>query len=176
MEIPVLPIKGASKAKRIAWSTPPNQISVPYLKMLRERNKTMRIHDVNPYVEVYQFYDNLYGLLNPNCDGGTDVWSWMIVGPKKAMLIGTGFGLGNMNELANKISGGRPLNVVNSHAGRDQVLGNCRFDTVYCHEYDSDTIKRTCQPGAWDSLFDSSGRDRWMEFDKIFLPTRTMNL
>ena len=80
------PIKGASKAKRIKWGTPQNQISWAYMKMLREGNKTLKVYDVNPYIEVYQFYDNLYGLFNQNCDGAGDVWMWLVIGPEKAMV------------------------------------------------------------------------------------------
>jgi glyoxylase-like metal-dependent hydrolase (beta-lactamase superfamily II) len=171
MESALLPIQGLSKARRIAWSAPQSLNSAGYMKMLRERNKTRKVYDVNPYVEVYQFNDNLYGLLNPNCDGGSDVWSWLIVGPRQAMLIGTAFGLGNMKSLIDRITVGKPLIVANSHAGRDQVLGNCRFDKVYCHEYDVDNIRRTGQPGAWDSMFDRNGRNIWMQFDRKDLPT-----
>ena len=79
----MLPIKGASKAKRIKWGSPQNQISWAYMKLLRENNKTMKVYDINPYIEVYQFRDNMYGLFNQNCDGAGDVWQYLIIGPEK---------------------------------------------------------------------------------------------
>ena len=164
------PIKGASKAKRISWGAAQDHMSWAYMKMLRERNKTMKVYDVNPYVEVYKFYDNLYGLFNQNCDGGGDVWMWLIIGPKKAMLIDTAYGLGDMKGLVDKITGKMPLIVANTHVGPDHVLGNCRFDTVYCHEYDLAAIKDRCKPGAWDYLFDKNGNNIWLQFDKKDLP------
>jgi len=164
------PINGASKAKRIQWGAPQNQISWAYMKMLREGNKTLKVYDVNPYVEVYQFYDNLYGLFNQNCDGAGDVWMWLIIGPQKAMLIDTAFGLGDMKGLVDRITGGMPLIVANTHIGPDHVLGNCRFDTVYCHEYDYEAIRDRCKPGAWDYLFDRDGKNIWLDFDRRDLP------
>jgi glyoxylase-like metal-dependent hydrolase (beta-lactamase superfamily II) len=164
------PINGASKAKRLKWGSPQNQISWAYMKMLREGNKTMKVYDINPYVEVYQFYDNLYGLFNQNCDGAGDVWMWLIIGPEKAMLIDTAYGIGDMKGLVDKITGGMPLIVANTHIGPDHVLGNCRFDKVYCHEYDWESIKNRCKPGAWDYLFDEKGNNIWLQFDKKDLP------
>lgn len=164
------PIDGASKAKRIKWGAPQNQISWAYMKMLREGNGTMKVYDVNPYVEVYQFYDNLYGLFNQNCDGAGDVWMWLLIGPEKAMLIDTAFGLGDMKGLVNTITGGMPLIVANTHVGPDHALGNCRFDRVYCNEYDYEAIKRTCRPGGWDYLFDKDGKNIWLQFDRKDLP------
>lgn len=170
MDGPMFPIHGASKAKRIKWGAAQNQISWAYMKLLREGNKTMRVYDVNPYVEVYQFYDNLYGLFNQNCDGAGDVWMWLIIGPKKAMLIDTAFGLGDMKGLVDQITGGMPLVVANTHVGPDHALGNCRFDQVYCHEYDHEAIKNTCKPGGWDYLFDKDGKNIWLQFDRKDLP------
>src|ERR1022692_4657995 len=56
------PIKSELKSRRIKFETPQNQISWAYMKELRENNKTRKIYPVNPYVEVYQFRDNLYEL------------------------------------------------------------------------------------------------------------------
>lgn len=164
------PIRGASKATRILWGAPQNQISWAYMKMLREGSGSMKVYDVNPYVEVYRFYDNLYGLFNQNCDGAGDVWAWLIVGPERAMLIDTAFGLGDLKGLVDTITGAMPLVVVNTHIGPDHVLGNCRFDTVYCHEYDHEAIATRCVPGAWDYLFDKDGRNIWLQFDRKDLP------
>jgi glyoxylase-like metal-dependent hydrolase (beta-lactamase superfamily II) len=164
------PINGASKAKRILWGAPQNQISWAYMKMLREGNKSMKVYDVNPYIEVYKFYDNLYGLFNQNCDGAGDVWEWLVIGPQKAMLIDTAFGIGNLKGLVNQLTGGKPLIVANTHIGPDHVLGNCHFDRVYCHEYDYQNIKNACNPKAWDYLFDKDGKNIWLQFDRKDIP------
>jgi len=164
------PINGASKAKRILWGNPQNQISWTYMKMLREGNKNMKVYEINPYVEVYQFRDNMYGLFNQNCDGAGDVWQYLVIGPKKAMLIDTAFGLGNQKGLVNQLTGGMPLIVVNTHLGPDHSLGNVLYDKVYCHEYEVDNIKGRVKPGAWDYLFDENGNNIWLQFDREDLP------
>ena len=164
------PINGASKAKRLKWGSPQNQISWAYMKLLRENNKTMKVYDINPYIEVYQFRDNLYGLFNQNCDGAGDVWQYLIIGPNKAMLIDTAFGLGDQKGLVDKITGGVPLIVVNTHLGPDHSFGNVLYDTVYCHEYEVENIKNRVKPGAWDYLFDEKGNNIWLQFDREDLP------
>ena len=164
------PINGASKAKRLKWGAVQNQISWTYMKMLREGNKTMKVYDINPYIEVYQFRDNMYGLFNQNCDGAGDVWQYLIIGPEKAMLVDTAFGLGDQKGLVDKITGKMPLIVVNTHLGPDHSFGNVLYDKVYCHEYEVDNIKARVKPGAWDYLFDEIGNNIWLQFDKKDLP------
>lgn len=163
-------IKGASKAKRLKWGDPQNTISWAYMKELRENNRTRRVYAVNPYIEVYQFRDNLFGLFNQNCDWAWDVWQYLILGPEKAMLIDTAFGLGDIKGLVDELTGGMPLIVANTHVGPDHVLGNCLFDRVYCHEYEVENIRDKCHPGAWDYLFDENGNNIWLDFDRKDLP------
>lgn len=163
------PIQSEIKAKRIKWGNPQNYISWAYMKELRENNRTRKIYDVDPYVEVYRFRDNLYGLFTQNCDGAGDVWMYLIVGPQKAMLIDTAFGLGNLKGLAEELSGGKELIVVNTHGHVDHAYGNCRFDKVYCHEYEVPALKRQ-NAQMFDYLFDENGNNIWLEFDKNDLP------
>ena len=164
------PIRSELKSKRIKFDAPQNQISWAYMKELREHNKTRKIFDINPYVEVYQFRDNLYGLFTENCDGMGDVWMYLIVGPEKAMLIDTAYGLGDLRGLVDKITGGKPIIVVNTHEHYDHAYGNCRFDKVYCHEYLVPYLK-TQHEHMWDYLFDAFGNNIWLEFDRKDLPT-----
>mgnify|MGYP000512569748 CR=1 FL=1 len=81
------PIQGLSKAKRLSWFGPQNLVSYTYMKRLREHDDTRRVYDCDPYVEVYQFRGNLYGLFVPNCDGAGDVWQWLTIGPEKCLLV-----------------------------------------------------------------------------------------
>jgi glyoxylase-like metal-dependent hydrolase (beta-lactamase superfamily II) len=163
-------INGQSKAKRLGWGSPQNQISWAYMKMLREGNKTCKIYDVNPYVEVYKLKDNLYGLFNQNSDGAGDVWMYILIGPEKAMVIDTACGLGNQRGLVEEILDGMPYIVVNTHLGPDHSFGNIQYDTVYCHEYEVDNIKTKVKPGMFDYLFDENGNNIWLQFDKKDLP------
>jgi glyoxylase-like metal-dependent hydrolase (beta-lactamase superfamily II) len=162
------PINGKSKAERLVWGAPQNIISWAYMKELRENHPVM-MFDENPYVEVYQFRDNLYGLFNQNCDGAGDVWMWLIVGPEKAMLIDTAYGLGDSKAVCDKITGGKELIVVNTHDHFDHAFGNCRYGRAYCHEALVPLLEAQNEH-MWDYLFDENGNNRWLQFDREDLP------
>ena len=165
----MLPINGKSKAKRILWGAPQNVISWAYMKELRE-NHPCTVYDCNPYVEVYQFRDNLYGLFNQNCDGAGDVWMWLIVGPEKCLLIDTAYGLGDSKGICDAISGGKEIIVVNTHDHFDHAFGNCRFGRAYCHEALAPLLEAQNEH-MWDYLWDhGTGENIWLDFDRKDLP------
>jgi glyoxylase-like metal-dependent hydrolase (beta-lactamase superfamily II) len=137
-----------------------------YIDELRANNKTKKVYAVDPYAEVYQFRDNLYGIYTQNLDGMGPPWMYLIIGPEKAMLIDTSFGLGNLKGLVDEITGGMPIVVVNTHSHPDHALGNCQFEKVYCHEYDVPYLQKTIDPYAWDYLFDEGGKPKWALFDR----------
>lgn len=170
MKNEMYPIYSELKSKRIKFEAPQNAISWAFMKELREHNKTRKIYDVNPYVEVYQFRDNLYGLFTENCDGMGDVWMYLIIGPEKAMLIDTAFGLGDLKGLVDKLTGGKEVIVVNTHDHYDHAYGNCRFEQVYCHEYLVPYLTNQ-HKHMWDYLFDGWGENIWLQFDRDDLPT-----
>lgn len=170
MKNEMYPIRSELRSRRIKFDVPQNTISWAFMKELRENNKTRKIYEVNPYVEVYQFREKLYGLFTENCDGMGDVWMYLIDGPEKAMLIDTAYGLGDLKGLADAITGGKELIVVNTHDHFDHAYGNCRFDKVYCHEYLVPYLDNQ-HAHIWDYLFDAWGENIWLEFDKKELPT-----
>ena len=168
------PIKGATKAKRLKWGDIHNKnntnwiqnnLSWTFQKMFREGNDTRKVYDINPYIEVYKYADNMYGLWNPSIGTGGDVWQYLVIGPKKAMLIDTAWGLGNQKGLVDKLTGGLPLIVVNTHCHGDHALGNVLYDRVYCHEYDLENIKTVVKPGAWDRF-----NNEYADYDLKDLP------
>lgn len=169
MKNEMYPIRSELKSKRIKFDVPQNTISWAFMKELRENNKTRKIYEINPYVEVYQFRENLFGLFTENCDGMGDVWMYLVMGPEKAMLIDTAFGLGDLKGLCDAITGGKELIVVNTHDHFDHAYGNCRFDRVYCHEYLVPYIANQ-HVHMWDYLFDAWGDNIWLEFDRADLP------
>lgn len=163
-----LPIENELKVKRVYQTEPIDTTSWAYMRALRQFGATRNVYPVNPYVEVYRLRDNVYGLLTENIDGMGDPWMYLILGPEKAMLIDTGFGLGDLKGLCGQLSGGRELIVVNTHGHPDHAGGNAQFDKVYCHELDVPMIARQ-NPGMWDYLFENSdrqGRGIWSEFDE----------
>lgn len=163
------PIRSELKSKRIKFDVPQSTASWAYMKELRENNKTRRILDVNPYVEVYQFRDNVYGLFTENCDGMGDVWMYLIIGTQRAMLIDTAYGLGDLKGLCDELTGGKELIVVNTHDHFDHAYGNCRFEKVYCHENLIPYLTNQHEH-MWDYLFDYWGENIWLQFDRADLP------
>ncbi len=163
------PINGPSKARRLTWGADQNVISWAYMKMLRESH-ICKVYDCNPYVEVYQFRDNMYGLFNQNNDGAGDVWMYVTVGPEKAFVVDTACGLGDQRALIDELTGGKELIVVNTHLGPDHSFGNTRYDTVYCHEYEKPAIDKAVCPTMFDYLFDANGNNIWLQFDPKDLP------
>ena len=163
------PIKNELKSVRIKHDAPIDPVSWAYMKELRENNKTKKIYPVNPYVEVYQFRENLYGLFTHNLDGGGDVWMFLTVGPEKALLVDTAYGLGDIKGLCDQITGGKPLYVAVTHEHFDHAYGACRFDKVYCHEYLAPYLAQQ-NAHMWDYLFDDYGDNIWVDFDRNDLP------
>lgn len=161
-----LPILSEVKGERIYMAEPIDDTCWAYMKLLRETNKTKKIYPVDPYAEVYQFRDNLYGILTESLDGMGDSWMYLIIGPRKAMLIDTSFGIGDLKGLVEELSGGKEVIVVNTHNHFDHAYGNAQFDRVYCHEYEAPVIK--CQnEHIWDYLFEEgTGRGIWAEIDR----------
>jgi glyoxylase-like metal-dependent hydrolase (beta-lactamase superfamily II) len=160
------PINSPLKSKRFKIMEPENPIRWSFAKILREHDKTKKGYPVNPYAEVYQFRDNLYGIYTESLGSGGDPWMYLLLGPEKAMLVDTAFGVGNLKGLCDEISGGKPLIVVNTHAHRDHALGNFWFDKVYCHEYEVPALKSQMNPNNWEQFFDKDGNCLYTEFDR----------
>lgn len=159
------PIRSGVKGKRLIQREPIDATSWAYMKLLRENDKTKKIYPVDPYAEVYQFRDNMYGILTISADGMGDPWAFLIIGPERAMLIDTGFGIGNLKGLVEEITSGMPLIVANTHCHFDHAYGNCQFDRCYCHEYEVDIMNSKQDPHIWDYLFDENGKPIWLDFD-----------
>ncbi len=160
------PINSPLKSKRTVWRESENPIRWAYAKLLREHDKTKKVYDINPYAEVYQFRDNFYGIYTESLDGMGDPWIYLIVGPEKALLVDTSFGVGDLKGLVEEIIGDMPLYVANTHISYDHSYGNFQFDTVYCHEYEVHGLLGSMNPHIWDYLFDENGKGIWADFDR----------
>lgn len=144
--------------KPIRWS---------FMKILREYSTLKQFYpDINPYAEVYKFRDNLYCIYTESLDGAGDPWIYLIDGPKKCMLIDTGFGVGNLKGLVKRLVGDKPIIVVNTHSHYDHAYGNCQFDKCYCHANEVPRMREKNNDKIWDYLFDENGKCKWTEFDR----------
>lgn len=148
----------------------PDFVNDAYIHLLRNSCHLKRIYQINPYVEVYQLRKNLYCLYTENCDAGGAVYMHLIIGPKRALLIDTAYGLGNLPALIDLLTGGKPLLVTNTHHHCDHAYGNCRFPQVYCHKYDVPFLQAQ-DIHIWNYLFDDNGNGKWLDFDKNDLPS-----
>ena len=144
--------------KPVRWS---------FMKILREYSTLKQFYpEINPYAEVYQFRDNLYCIYTESLDGAGDPWMYLIDGPKKCMLIDTGFGVGDLKGLIKQLVGDKPIIVANTHSHFDHAYGNCQFDTCYCHVNEVPRMKQKNNAHIWDYLFDENGICKWTEFDR----------
>ena len=160
-------IESGIKSKRFGADELIDTASWAYMRELRTHNSTKKIYDIDPYAEVYQFRDNLYGIFLENIDGGGDMWAYLIVGPEKAMLIDTGYGIGDLKGLAEQLSGGKKLIVVNTHPHPDHALGNFQFEEIFCHKYAIPQTEEYRASGpSYDKLYNPDGSFRYVEFDK----------
>lgn len=154
------------KSKVLIEREPVELLSKAWMKELQQYNRTKRVFDVDPYAEVYQFRDNVYGILTDSADGMGAPWMYVIDGPSRGMLIDTGFGIGNLKGLVEELLKGKPYDVVNTHAHFDHCYGNCQFERVYCHEYEAPYLEAKQDPHIWDYLFDENGHNIWCQFDR----------
>lgn len=160
------PIESPIKSKRFNMNELIYANCWAFMRELRTHNKTKKIYDVNPYAEVYQFRDNMYGIFVQNLDGGGDAWVYLVIGPEKAMVIDTGCGLGDLKGLVNEITGNMPLLVVNTHPHGDHTAGNAQFGRVYILEDDAPGLLRSyMKPLANERLINPDGTHRMVDFD-----------
>lgn len=65
---------------------------------------------------------------------------YLVIGAKKALLIDTGFGIGNLPELCSSITS-LPVEVILTHAHPDHVMGAGQFDVVHIAKEDGPLLK-----------------------------------
>ncbi len=94
-------------------------------------------YEENPFVEVEVLADGVWSLLSP---GGCPTLCYLVEGADRALLIDTGFGVGDLKALCERLTD-KPVTVVNTHSHGDHTLGNFQFDRVYIHAKDLDAAK-----------------------------------
>lgn len=91
----------------------------------------------DPYVKEFRnrIDSNIIHLYFDDGDSGGSVWMHLICGESSALLIDTGYGIGNLQAVIRQLTD-LPVTVFNTHWHGDHTGGNAQFDTVYMHEYD----------------------------------------
>lgn len=159
------PIDLGLKSVRTVYLEPENPVRWSYLKAL-SHFENRKIYDVDPYAMVFQFRDNFYGIYTHSLDGMGDPWIYLIIGPQKAMLVDTSFGLGNLKGLVDEITGGMPVILVNTHRSFDHSYGNFQFGECYCSEFEVPSMEAQMNPHIWDYLFDENGKGIYCDFPR----------
>ena len=85
--------------------------------------------------------DGLWHIYARSPGGGGDVFSHLIPGKDAAILLDTGFGIGDLKGMVEGITD-LPLIVVNTHNHPDHSFGNPQFDTIHIHSLDADLLNR----------------------------------
>lgn len=88
------------------------------------------------YFEVVKYDDYLYQIKDR-----LGVLSTLVIGNKKALLLDTCYGIGNLKEEVEKITT-KPLIVINSHGHMDHSCGNYQFSEVYIHPSDMELASK----------------------------------
>ena len=164
MDLNSLPQRSSLKSKHVRPGRQ-NLIRETYDRAMRRSEKRW-IFEVDPYAEVFQIRDNVFALLTDVADSGATVWSYLINGPDKALLIDTSFGIGDLKSLVNILADGRPIVLANTHPSYDHSFGNCQFDKAYFQEFAQPKNEAQFHEHMWDYLFNEDGTGKWLDFDR----------
>lgn len=101
------------------------------------REETGIAFAANPYVKGFRnrIDSNIIHLYFDDGNSGGSVWMHLICGESSALLIDTGYGIGNLQAVIRQLTD-LPVTVFNTHWHGDHTGGNAQFDIVYMHEYD----------------------------------------
>lgn len=159
-------IASGLKSKKLVYELE-HPVRWSFMKVLREHSDLKQFYpEINPYAEAYRFRDNVYCIYTDTLDAAGDPWIYVIDGPERAMVIDTGFGVGDLKGLVGKLVGDKELVVANTHAHVDHAYGNYQFDRVHCHEAEVHRLQEKMNPHIWDYLFNEDGTCKWTEFDR----------
>lgn len=87
------------------------------------------------YFTIHKYNDNLYQIKD-----ALGVLTTLVIGSKKALLLDTGYGIGDLKQEVLNITN-KPLIVVNSHGHMDHSCGNFQFDNIYIDKRDEQLLK-----------------------------------
>ena len=96
------------------------------------------------------------------------VFSYLIVGRQRAVLIDTGYGLGDLKAAVESLTS-LPLIIVNTHGHCDHVGGNARFDVpCFIHPRDMELARRHTAPALRRENALRLSRSRNYETGEVF--------
>lgn len=126
------------------------------------------------YFKITKLENNIYRIYEPK-----DIYTTVILGSEKALVIDNGHGFGNVRKVIESITD-LPLMVVNTHGHLDHAGGNYLFDEVYINFEDIPTYykyeeEKDLMLISYDKLFKEKGIQMFPDdFDReSFMKTTT---
>ncbi len=121
-----------------------SRLGAGQLSALRAEGKARRYGCDRP-VEVFELAEGVYSIFSRSPGMGGDAWMHLVTGPERAVLIDTGFGIGDLRALVETLTD-KPYDVFNTHFHGDHTLGNVQFDRVFIHRYDLSPLAGSMTP------------------------------
>ena len=110
-----------------------------------QKYSVVRLPDDEPY-RFWKLFDDTVII-----QYGEGLYSFLLLGESRALLIDTAFGRGDFPNLVQELAGERALSVVNTHGHFDHTGGNAWFPEVHMHPNAMAYAKRSFAPlnEAW---------------------------
>ena len=105
-------------------------------------SRLQRLESSQPWFEVYKIEPDVYVFYEPG--QFEEVISYLVLGKKKAVLIDSGLGIGNVKKLAQEFTE-LPKMIVNTHSHYDHVAQNYMFSEVAI--FDTPSSRRVAKNG-----------------------------
>lgn len=109
-----------------------------------------------PLAEVFETVPGVYSIFGRSPGAGGDAWTHLIIGEERAMVVDTGFGIGDLRGLIESLTD-KSYDVFNTHFHGDHTFGNVQFDRVYIHRYDLEPLQKMLTPTAREGFVPDEG-------------------
>ncbi|HZQ70992.1 MAG TPA: MBL fold metallo-hydrolase [Terriglobales bacterium] len=119
-------------------------------------NKLERVEVASQWFEVYRIRPGVFSIYEPH--QYEEVISYLILGSKRALLLDTGLGIGDMRAVVRKLTL-LPVSVLNSHTHYDHIGDNWQFDEIL--GLDNDYSRRNAAGAKHDELRDAVINERF---------------
>ena len=116
-------------------------------QMPRPEYKSLeRVLRDEPWFEIYRIRPGVFAIYEPK--QFEEVISYLILGEKRALLLDTGLGVGQISDVVARLSS-LPVTVINSHTHFDHVGGNVEFKNIWNRDLSYTRKNMRGQPNAY---------------------------